>query len=128
MVSSQITAIKDYKPPTTLKELRGFLGICSYYRKFVDGFAHIASPLTNLTKGYTGKGKSVKIPWQPEHETAFEALKNAMVNDVVLKFPDFSKPFALYTDASGFAIGGVLSQQTEGGDFRPVTFFSRRLN
>ena len=92
------------------------------------GFAHIASPLTDLTKGTSGKGKYVIIPWLEEHEAAFKALKAAMMKEVVLEFPDCNKPYVLHTDASSFAIGGVLSQTDEVGNLRPVTFFSRRLN
>ena len=86
--STKLDAIKNFKAPKTLKELRGFLGLCSYYRKFVAGFAHIASPLTDLTKGTSGKGRNVIIPWLEEHEAAFKALKAAMMNEVVLEFPD----------------------------------------
>ena len=86
-------------------------------------FAHIASPLTDLTKGISGKGKNVTIPWLEAHEAAFNELKDAMCNEVVLEFHDCNKPYVLHTDASSHAIGGVLSQTDTVGNLKPVTFF-----
>ena len=125
--STKLDAIKNFARPKTLKDLRGFLGLCSYYRKFVARFAQIASPLTDLTKGINGKGKNIIIPWLEAHDVAFNELKVTMCYEVVLQFPDWEKPYTLHMDASDYAIGGVLSQTDSFRKLRPVTFFSRRL-
>ena len=104
--STKLEAIKNFAPPKTLKDLRGFLGLCSYYRKFVSRFAQIASPLTDLTKGISGKGKNIVILWLEVHDVAFKELKAAMCNEVVSQFPDCKKPYVLNTDASNHAIRG----------------------
>ena len=124
----KIEAIKEYPVPRTLKDLRAFLGLSSYYRKFIERYAEIATPLHNLTQGHKcTKGSRIILKWQAEHDKAFGALKNAIITDVILTFPDFSKPFRLTTDASNTAIGGVLSQLDEFGNDRPISFFSRKM-
>ena len=124
----KIAAIKQYPVPKTLKDLRAFLGLSSYYRKFIKNYAEIATPLHNLTQGHKNKkGSRIIIKWQAEHSRAFEALKNAILTDVILAFPDFTKPFRLTTDSSNHSIGGVLSQLDESGNDRPISFFSRKM-
>ena len=129
---AKIAAIKDFPVPKTLKDLRGFLGLASYYRKFTDNFATVAAPLTDLTRGFkVVKGSKILLGdrWKDIHQKAFQDLKDIITNDVTLAFPDFNKPFKLSTDASSTAIGGVLSQTDEvTGLDRPITFFSRRLS
>ena len=104
----KIAAIKDFPVPKTLKDLRGFLGLASYYRKFTNNFAKTAAPLTDLTKGFTvSKGNKIVIAdkWKQEHQDAFQELKKIITKDVTLAFPDFSKPFKLSVDASKAAMG-----------------------
>ena len=124
----KIQAIKEYPVPKTLKDLRAFLGLSSYYRKFIKKYAEKAAPLHNLTQGHKCmKGTKIVLKWQTEHDEAFNSLKRAILTDVILAFPDFSKPFRLTTDASNTSIGGVLSQLDEFGNDRPISFFSRKM-
>lgn len=124
----KVKAILDFPKPETLKELRSFLGLSGYYRRFVNDYAKLAKPLTALLRGEEGrvsKTKSAKSPVHLNDEAikAFQKLKNALVSqDIMLAYPDYSKPFDLTTDASNFAIGAVLEQ---GG--KPITFISRTL-
>ena len=101
----KIQIIKDWQEPTNVAELRSFLGLCSYYRKFIKNFASVAKPLHKLTE----KGK--KFVWSTECQHAFELLKAKLTDTPILTYPDFSKPFILDTDASDQSIGAVLSQR-----------------
>lgn len=125
---NKIETIKNYPEPKNLKELRSFLGLASYYRKFIKDFAKITKPLTIHLRGELGmvkKNQSTKMLINLD-KAAIEALnkiKNALQEQVELFQPDFSKPFSLTTDASNFAIGAVLSQNRQ-----PIAFISRTLN
>jgi len=114
----KIEALKDWPIPHCLKDVRAFLGLASYYRKFVKGFATIAEPLTALTK------KMVHFVWTPK---AFETLKRALMDATSLAFPVPYLPCILDTDALEVAIGAVLSQKVDSKE-RPITFFSRVMN
>ena len=106
--------IKECATPKTLKELRAFMGLASYYRKFTRNFANIAAPLTDLTRGYSvSKGNKIILgdKWQNEHQRAFQQLKDIILTEATLAFPNFEKPFKLSTDASNFAIGGSSVKQ-----------------
>jgi hypothetical protein len=97
----KIEAVKTWPEPTTVTELRSFIGFCSYYRRFIEGFADIAKPLHKLTQ----KGKL--FVWTDECQVSFDQLKNCLVRSPVLAHPDFSQPFILDTDASNSCIGAV---------------------
>lgn len=114
-----VRAVKDYPTPTSQKEVRAFLGLAGYYRRFVPQFAERARPLTQLT------GKRGFI-WGPEEQAAFVDLREALCSDQVLVYPDFRDTFTLATDASGVALGAVLSQVREGRE-RPIAYASRQL-
>lgn len=122
----KIEAIQKYPPPTTIKELRSFLGMMSYYRRFVKDFARIAKPLTNLLRGENNISSSRKIDLNETETNCFEKMKSLLSSTDILAYPDHSKPYILTTDASDFAIGAVLSQGEIGKD-RPIHFASRSL-
>lgn len=118
----KIKAIMNYPIPKTTKEIKAFLGLLGYYRKFIRDFARITKPFTRCLK----KGNKIEVT-DPEYVECFETCKGLLTNDPILQYPDFSKPFHLTTDASNFAIGAVLSQPSKKGDL-PVAFASRTLN
>ena len=100
---SKTHAIQKISPPTTPKQVRAFLRLVGYYRKFIRGFAKIAKPLTMLTR------QQVKFDWTPEHQEAFIHLKEAIVLAPILHYPKPNKTYIVYTDASDDACGAQLS-------------------
>ncbi|PIK34653.1 hypothetical protein BSL78_28525 [Apostichopus japonicus] len=115
-------AIQNWKRPETERELRSFMGLASYYRRFVANFAKIAAPLHALTGGQRCKAKrphnptrSVADRWEAKHEEAFRELKSKLTTAPVLGYPDFQRPYILEVDASLLGFGAVLSQQQETG-------------
>ena len=124
----KIQAIQDFPRPQDLFQLRSFLGLTSYYRRFISKYSEISTPLVALTKGHPKKGGRVKINWNKDAEASFQKFKEKMCKEVILKFPDYRNQFRLCTDASDNSIGGVLSQIDENGEERPITFFSRVLS
>ncbi|CAK1577892.1 unnamed protein product [Parnassius mnemosyne] len=117
----KISAVQKYPIPKNPKEIKQFLGLLCYNRKFIPDFARITKPLTQCLK----KGKKVTI--DNNYANAFEKCKSLLTNDPILQYPDFTKEFNLTTDASNFAIGAVLSQGPIGSD-KPVCYASRTLN
>lgn len=118
----KMEAIRSFPVPTTKKKVRGFVGLVSWYRKFVPNFSERTLVLRNLTK----KAAPNKVRWSEECNEAFEDLKEAICTEPVLHSPDFNQPFILQTDASQSGLGAVLIQEKE-GERRPVVFLSRRL-
>ncbi len=118
MDDHKVKAILDWEPPRSVLALRSFLGLVSYYRKFIKNFAKIATPLTNLLKKSSGT-----YEWEEACNEAFDTLKGILVKAPVLKLPDFDKEFEMHSDAFDFGIGGVLVQ-----DGRPVAFESKKLS
>ena len=104
LLPNKLDSIKHMPVPNSTKEIKQFLGLTGYYRKFVPGFADISRPLTTLTK------KDVKYEWTSACQKSFELLKEALCGDPVLKYADTSKPYTLYTDASKYGWAGVLTQ------------------
>ena len=91
--------------PRTPKEIKQFLGLTGYYRKFVPRFSEIARPLTKLT------AKDTSFEWTPQCQFSFEMLKNALMSAPILKYPDTEKPYTIFTDASNYGWAGVLTQE-----------------
>jgi hypothetical protein len=117
----KIVAIQKYPIPRTTKQIKQFLGLLGYYRKFIPGFANVTKPLTQCLK----KGKGITINQQ--YVECFEKCKTLLTNDPILIYPDFSKEFILRTDASAVALGGILSQGPLGSD-KPISYASRTLS
>eukprot|EP00253_Pinus_taeda_P028229 PITA_28229 len=113
--SSKIKAIKEWKIPTSIKHLRGFLRLTGYYRKFVKNYGRITAPLTTLLN------KDAFL-WTPEATKAFENLKEVMCQALVLATPNFTKTFIMECDASRNGIGVVLMQEE-----RPIAFKSHPI-
>ncbi|EXX71174.1 gag-pol fusion protein [Rhizophagus irregularis DAOM 197198w] len=119
---AKIQKVKDFPVPLNVTQLRGFLGLASYYRRFVPGFSRIATPLNKLLK------KGVAYSWGKEQQVAFEQLKQTLIASPILIFPDFEKQFVLLTDASTFGLGAILSQLDEDGNDRVIAYASRTCN
>ena len=113
----KIKAILEWEPPTKVTELRSFLGLVNYYRRFIKGYSAISTPLTNLLK--KGRGRT----WSQECQHAIGALKKAITEEPVLSLCDLNKPFKLHTDSFDFAIHGAVIQEGH-----PIAFESRKLN
>ena len=120
--SNLLQKIQDESVPKTKKELRSFLGLTGYYRKFVPNYAEVTVPLTDMTK----KGKPEKLQWQEVHEKAFRYLKSILEKPPVLHLPDFSKTFVVASDASLVGLGAILKQELNGKMF-PVAYASKKL-
>ncbi|GBG62819.1 hypothetical protein CBR_g32402 [Chara braunii] len=116
----KIAAIRDWPTPRTLTELRSFLGLANYYRKFVRNFSTIAAPLRRLLR------KETIWKWDKDYTSAMKKLKQALIEYPVLKVADPSLPLIVTTDASQYDIGAVL-QQDDGNGYRPVEFMSTRM-
>ena len=101
----KLESIKGMPPPTTPKEVKQFLGLIGYYRKFVPRFADIARSLTNLTQ------LDQPFEWSDKCQTSFELLKEALIKEPILRFPDPNKPYTLYADTSKYAWSCVLTQK-----------------
>ena len=117
----KIKAIQDWPEPRDVKELRAFLGLAGYYRKFVPGFSKVALPLTLLLQSETA------FAMQQPQQQAFRALKHLLSHTPVLAIADVNRPLVVSTDASGYAIGAVLSQDN-GHGLQPVAYMSQKLS
>ncbi|KAL5481622.1 hypothetical protein EMCRGX_G021819 [Ephydatia muelleri] len=116
-----VQAVQEFPTPKDLSRVRQYLGMCSYYRRFIPHFATIAKPLHILT------WKGAEFEWTAQCEDAFQTLKTKLLCAPVLAYPDMTKPFVLETDASGSGVGAVLSQSQDDGTFHPVAYASRSL-
>lgn len=119
-LNKNVEAVLKYPPPKTVEELRRFQGMAGYYRRFVMGYAHVAEPLTSLTK------KSVAYEWSRACQSALDEIKNALIIPR-LAYPDWKKPFNLYTDASNVGLDAILSQDQEGREVN-IAYLSRTLD
>ncbi|CAN6252738.1 unnamed protein product [Urochloa humidicola] len=114
---SKIAAVSSWPTPANVKELRGFLGLTGYYKRFIKHYGIISRPLTQLLK------KGTQFLWTPDTQQAFELLKQALVEAPVLAVPDFTKQFVVETDASDLGFGAVLMQ---GG--HPVSYLNKSVS
>jgi hypothetical protein len=113
---SKVTAVTEWEPPKNVGEIRSFIGLAGYYRRFIKNFSKIATPMTELLK------KEKKFKWTDEYEVSFQELNKRLVSAPVLCLPDLEKEFQVYCDASRLGLGSVLMQ---GG--RVVAYASRQL-
>lgn len=117
----KIHIVKSHPAPKNQHEVRQFLGLCNYYRKFVEGYAKITIPLNSLLQ------KESEFKWTDKCQESFELLKTKLISAPILAFPDMSKPFIITTDASGQAIGYILGQKDDQNRERVISFGGRAL-
>lgn len=108
--------------PHTRTQLMRLLGMCGFYRRFVPNFAALTGPLTNLLR------KDIRWKWSEECQDAFVKIKTILSSALVLRAPDFQKPFMLAVDACDVGVGAVLLQADDEGCEKPAAYFSKKLN
>ena len=125
----KVKAIRSLRPPETVRQVRGVLGMASYYRRFIPNFAAISEPLVSLTK------KHARFRWNRECQVAFDEIKEQLTKIPLLAYPDPAREYILYTDASDTTIGSVLVQEAEGEEWipgipneKPIYFLSHKLS
>lgn len=123
MLSEKVEQVISAPVPRTKKQLRAFLGLSGYYRRFIENYAMIVAPLTDALKG----GGTTTLNWSSAQDKAFAKLKELLCAKPILRLPDTTKPFVLRTDASDVGLGAVLLQEHEDGIF-PVAYASRKLS
>ena len=123
VMQDKVEAVQKWPEPRNASELRSFLGLAGYYRRFVEGFSRRAAPLHELT--HTADGQPYR--WQPQHQAAFDDLKRALREAPVLALPDPNRQYVVNTDASDFATGAVL-QQDFGRGLQPIAFLSHKMS
>ena len=127
---NEVEAIRSMTAPTTVREVRSFMGMCSYYRRFIPNFSQIAEPIIALTKKYA------RFQWSEDCQKAFEHLKESLTVVPLLAYPDPNEPYVLYKDASDTCIGACLTQECEDeSEFapgakteKPIYFLSHKLS
>lgn len=117
----RIRAISEFPRPITIRQLRSFLGMAGWYRRYIRNFSDIAAPITDLMKN------SKQFTWTVEADEAFKILKDRLTTAPVLTHPDFTKPFYIQCDASILGVGGVLFQIINGEE-HPIAYMSKKLN
>ena len=113
--------IQEWQPPKNPKQIRQFLGLTNYYRRFIPNYCNLAKPLQNLTK------KDQPWVWSDKCQQSFESLRDSLTTPPCLAYPDMEKPFILTTDASGVAISYILSQKNEEDIEHPIAYAGRAL-
>ena len=122
MDSVKLKGIQDWLAPTTVKEVRSFLGFGNFYRKFINKFSELAASLNGLLK------KDKTFYWTPECQNSFDTLKQRFKAEPVLMMPHQSRPFQIEADTSKYASGAVLTQMDSNSDRHPVAYFSKTFN
>jgi len=118
----KVAGVLNWPVPKMVRDIRKFLGLANYYRRFVKDFAKLARPLNNLTR------KDERWKWEEQQQKAFEQLKMVFTSRPLLVAPDLDKEFRVEADTSNFAMGGVLSIKCEDSKWRPVAYISKSLN
>jgi hypothetical protein len=119
----KIAGVAEWPTPDSKKEVQSFLGFTNFYRRFIEGFSHLARPLFNLTRNDS------KWCWGESKKSAFAAIRSHVVSAPILMFPDDTRPFQLEADSSDFATGAVLSQQSPVDDkWHPIAYYSKSLS
>lgn len=119
---NKVKAIIDFPVPRTVKQVRSFLGMTGWYRRFVANYADVSAPITSLLQ------KNKTFTWTTEAEEAFKVLKTALTTAPILTHPDFTKPFVIQCDASSSGVGSVLYQIGGDNEEHPIAYFSKKLN
>jgi len=122
MKENKVAGVLNWPVPKTVRDIRKFLGLANYYRRFVKDFAKLARPLNNLTR------KEEKWRWGNKQQEAFEQLKQVFMSRPLLVAPDIDKEFRVEADTSNFATGGVLSIKCKDNKWRLVAYISKSLN
>lgn len=117
----KVKSVQEFPIPKSCKDIKSFLGLAGYYRRFIPNFSKITKPLTALLK------KDIQFNWGSDQQQAFNTCKEILTTTPLLQYPDFNKEFLLTTDASIHAVGAVLSQGEIGKDL-PIAYASRTLN
>ena len=120
---SKLQAVKTFPLPEKKRQVRGFLGLTGYYRRFIPDYASQAAPLTDLTR----KSAPNTVKWTRKCNEVFETLKQCLCSGPVLRSPDFDKTFVLQMDASDRGVGAVLRQLSDDGEEHPIGYYSRKL-
>jgi len=122
MEKEKIDGVLSWLEPKNVKDIRKFLGLANYYRRFIKDFAQVARLMNMLTR------KDVKWVWRESQQKVFDELKGVFTIKPVLVAPDLDKEFRVEADASNYATGGVLSMKCSDNLWRPVTFISKSLS
>ena len=117
----KVEVVRLWQAPTNQGELRSFLGLANYFRKFILGYAHLSAPLNALLQ--KSAAPVFGSTWSQAHAQAFDALKTMIAQDILLQYPDMNRPFEVISDASLLGSGGVLMQ-----DGRPIAYTSKKFN
>ena len=116
----KVDKLKNLPPPKTLTQLRAFIGLASYYRRFIEGFSKRANSLNKLLQ------KDIPFEWTKECDETFNWLKQSLISPPILQYPDYNEPFILFTDASYQGLGAVLSQLKDNNE-HVIAYASRTL-
>ena len=126
----KIKAVTEWPQPTTVTDVRSFLGFVSYYRRFIPNFSKVAKASNKLLQNLEGalsQKKKFRVCWGPEQQEAFETLQRLCTESPILDYADFKAPFVLHTDASGDGLGALL-YQVQDGQKRVIAYASRGLS
>ena len=120
MEPDRVAAITEWPMPTSIEDIQTFLGFANFYRRFIEGYSRITAPITSLLR------KNQRFNWSSQAQAAFDELKRRFTTAPVLRHFDPKLPIRVHTDASSFAISGILSQLHDDSQWHPVAFFSRK--